>query len=248
MCVASQPQHDYLSANHLGGFLGMNETMSRKLICCFATAFTVLGASPTVLPAYAAQSSVEIAAKRTKHRGDVYLLRGFAGVFSRGLDNIGTKLEGRGVKANVIPHTDWVSATNQIIANQKRYGRKPVVLIGHSLGANAIIRMATELKKKRIRVDYMATFAATNPTLVPSNVRKITNYYFKTDGWGKPVKVARGFRGRLKNIDFSKSSTVGHFNIDKQPRLQAQVINNVLRIVKRRTSKNSNATAVASSL
>ncbi len=212
--------------------------MSCKLICCFATVLTVLGANPAVLPAYAVQSTIELAAKRTKHQGDIYLLRGFAGVFSRGLDNIGTKLADRGVTAKVIPHSDWVSATNQIISNQKRYGRKPVVLIGHSLGANAIIRMATELKKKRIRVDYMATFAATNPTLVPSNVRKITNYYFKTDGWGKPIKVARGFRGRLKNIDFSKSSTVGHFNIDKQPRLQAQVINNVLRIVKRRKSAN----------
>ena len=185
---------------------------------------------------HAAQTEIEIAAKRTKYQGDVYLLRGFAGVFSRGLDNIGSKLKGRGVKAKDISHTGWVEATNQIIANRKRFGRKPVVLIGHSLGANAIIRMATELKKRRIRVDYMATFAATNPAPVPSNVRKITNYYFKTDGWGAPIKAARGFRGRLKNIDFSKSTRVGHFNIDKQPRLQAQVINNVLRVVKRRKS------------
>ncbi len=212
--------------------------MSRKLMCCFAVSVTFSMVAAATTPTFAAQTktTIELAAKRNKHRGDVYLLRGFAGVFSRGLDNIGSKLAGRGVKAKVISHSDWVVATNQIIANQKRYGRKPVVLIGHSLGANAIIRMATELKKKRIRVDYMSTFAATSPTLVPSNVRKITNYYFKTDGWGKPVKVARGFRGRLKNIDFSKSSTVGHFNIDKQPRLQAQVINNVLRIVKRRKS------------
>ena len=212
--------------------------MKYKLVFSIAMALAIGVTIPAMRPAFAAQNSVEIAAKRKKFQGDVYLLRGFAGVFSRGLDNIGSKLEGRGVKAQVIAHTNWLSATNQIIANRKRYGRKPVILIGHSLGANAIIRMATELKKKRIRVDYMATFAATNPGLVPSNVRKITNYYFKTDGWGKPVKVARGFRGRLKNIDFSKSATVGHFNIDKQPRLQAQVINNVLRVVKKQKSAN----------
>ena len=51
---------------------------------------------------HAAQTEIEIAAKRTKYQGDVYLLRGFAGVFSRGLDNIGSKLKGRGVKAKVI--------------------------------------------------------------------------------------------------------------------------------------------------
>jgi len=185
---------------------------------------------------YAAKNHTELAAKRSKFQGDVYLLRGFAGVFSRGLDNIGTKLNKRGVDAKVIPHSSWSRAADQIIANRKRFGRKPVVLIGHSLGANAIIRIAAKLKKRRIRVNYMATFAATNPDAVPSNVRKITNYYFKTDGWGKPIKVERGFRGRLKNIDFSKSATVGHFNIDKQPRIQAQVINNVLRIIRPRKS------------
>jgi len=169
---------------------------------------------------------------KAKNKGDVYLLRGFGNVFSRGLDQIGAKLKKRGIDAEVVHHGDWNEVLSTIIANRKKYGRRPVVLIGHSLGANAILRIATALKKKRIKVQYMVTFAATNPVPVPSNVRKLTNYYFATDGWGKKIAKGRGFRGNLKNIDFSNSKTVGHFNIDKQPRLQRQVINNVLRFVK----------------
>lgn len=170
--------------------------------------------------------------KARRHQGDVFLLRGFANVFSRGLDQMGDKLQKRGIDAKVIPHGNWETALSTILANRRKHGRKPVVLIGHSLGANKAILLADALRKKRIRVDYLVTFAATNPTPIPSNVRKVTNYYFKTDGWGEPIEKGPGFRGRLKNIDFSNSKTIGHFNIEKQPRLQNQVIRNVLRFVK----------------
>ena len=171
----------------------------------------------------------ETAAARAK-RGDVYLLRGFGNVFSRGLDAMGSKLSKSGVSAKVIGHGSWQSAVRQIVKNRKKR-RTPVVLIGHSLGANKALRMAEALAKERIPVSFLVTFAATNPRPVPRNVRKATNYYFESEGWGEKLKRGPGFRGRLKNIDFSKSKTVGHFNIDKQPRLQRQVINNVLRIV-----------------
>ncbi|MEO0547513.1 MAG: lipase [Pseudomonadota bacterium] len=186
---------------------------------------------------------VDQLASSKRHRGDVYLLRGFGNVFSRGLDQMGEKLNNRGIEAQVISHTNWRTALTAILANRKKFGRKPVVLIGHSLGANQAITIAAELKKRRIRVDYLVTFAATNPKPIPSNVRKVTNYYFETDGWGKPIVKGPGFKGRMKNIDFSKDEKVGHFNIEKQPRLQEQVIRNVLRFV--RPAKKTSLTTPA---
>lgn len=183
-----------------------------------------------------AASTLLVSAKR--HSGDVFLLRGFGNVFSRGLDQMGEKLKDRGIDAQVISHTNWRTALDTILANRKKFGRKPVVLIGHSLGANQAINIATELRKRRVRVQYLVTFAATNPKPIPSNVRKVTNYYFKSGGWGEPIVKGPGFRGRLKNIDFSTDKKIGHFNIDKQPRLQEQVIRNVLRFV--RPSKSTN--------
>ncbi len=175
--------------------------------------------------------------------GEVVLLRGFGDVFSRGLDQIGDKLRDRGIDVTVTSHQQWKRVAETIIRNRRRFGRRPVILIGHSLGANAVIRLAKRLNKVRIRVDYMATFAATNPEPVPANVRRATNYFFKTDGWGKPLKRSPGFRGVIRNIDFSSDTEVGHFNIDNQPKLQNQVIRNILRHVspnrKQKTAVNS---------
>jgi len=196
--------------------------------------FSVALSIPTAYADSVKSSDNKVVAKKKKPKtsADVFLLRGFGNVFSRGLDQISVKLKKKGVKASVVHHGEWQSVLAKIILNRKKYGRRPIVLIGHSLGANAILRIADKLKSKKITVQYMVTFAATNPMPVSSNVRKLTNYYFETDGWGKKVRKGRGFRGNLKNIDFSKSKTVGHFNIEKQPKLQRQVINNVIRFVK----------------
>ncbi len=169
-----------------------------------------------------------------ENQGDVYLLRGgLGGIFSKGLDQIGRKLNQLGVRAQVLPHGNWQDITRKIIENRRKHGRRPVILIGHSLGANNSLKIANLLKRSRIRVDYMVTFAATNTIGVPSNVSTVTNYYFKTNGWGVPLRPGPGFKGRLRNIDFSKSKHIGHFNIDEQPKLQRQVITNTLRYLRK---------------
>ncbi len=173
-------------------------------------------------------------AKSARFPGDVVLIKGGFDVFSDGFDEIAAKLAKKGIDARVSRHTRVQQIANRIIANQKKYGRKPVVLIGHSWGANAVIEIAEILKRKRIRINYAVTFAPTNPKRIPSNIQKLTNYYFKSGGWGKPVRAAKGFRGRLKNIDVSPNSDIGHFNIDENPKLQNQVIRNIQRFVKRR--------------
>lgn len=183
---------------------------------------------PELSQSTAHAEQVELA-KKARYRGDVILIKGGFNVFSDGLDTIAGKLRKRGLKVHVRRHSEYQSIAAGIIANQKKHGRKPIVLIGHSWGANSAIKIAKILRKKRLRVNYLASFAATDPEPVPSNVRKLTNYYFKTDGWGKPVKRGRGFRGTLKNIDMSKKKSVHHFNVEQQPRLQSQVIRNVLR-------------------
>lgn len=161
--------------------------------------------------------------------GEVYLLRGFADVFSRGLDEMGSQLRARGVDARVQGHLGWRGVARAIIANTKSQGREPVILVGHSLGANAVISIAERLADQGIPVDYMAIFAATDPDPVPANVRRVVNYYFETNGWGEPLRPGPGFRGSLVNKDFSRSATVGHFNIDKQRPLQAEVVGEILR-------------------
>lgn len=174
----------------------------------------------------------KLAASKISFAGDVIFVRGGFNVFSSGLDQMAAKLRKRGIKSQVISHTSTTLTVAKIVKRQKRFGRKPIVLIGHSWGANEVIRIAQGLLKKRVQVSYMVTFAATNPPPIPRNVLKVTNYYFKKDGWGKPIRRGKGARGRLKNIDLSTTPGIHHFNIDESPKLQRQVIRNVLRYVR----------------
>ena len=198
-------------------------------LCFFSLAFGLISNASATENGMAATIQL---AKKGRFQGDVILVRGGFDVFSRGMDQMATKLVKKGVKAKVFKYTQTKQIADHIISNQKKFGRKPIVLIGHSWGANAIIRVAKILEKQKLKVTYMATFAATAPEPAPTNIKKLTNYYFKKDGWGKPVSTMKGFRGRLKNIDMSNNPEIHHFNVEEQPRLQNQVIRNVLRFVK----------------
>lgn len=171
---------------------------------------------------------------RTAPQADVYLLRGFGDIFSTGIDEIGRQLQANGVDAHVEGHQAWRFVLNRILADQRNNSRAPVVLIGHSLGANAVIDIAAALEKKGIQVAYMATFAATAPAPLPGNIRRVVNFYFKQHGWGLPLTAGPRFRGSLDNRDFSGMKDIGHFNIEKQRPLQDEVVRNVLGIVRSR--------------
>lgn len=159
---------------------------------------------------------------------DIYILRGFGDFLSRGLDDLSRKLTKRGLNNTIASHNHWEKIMRQILANRKIYGPRPIVLIGHSLGANSILLMARELKKSRVSISYMVTYAATNTIPVASNVQHLTNYYFETSGWGVKIRPAKSFKGILENRDFSNQKSIGHFNIEKQPFLHDEVIERVL--------------------
>lgn len=212
-----------------------------KLAMCLSiwVIASVPGSAATKAVEQASQPSQQIALRRHRYQGDVYLLRGFGDVFSRGLDDMGAKLQSLGIDAKVGRHTDWRRATTAIIANQKKYGRVPVVLIGHSLGANAIIRIAEKLQRHKITVQYLATFEPTEQLEIPSNVKRAVNYYLSNSSMGLPLKKQRGSRGSFKNINLVSVPGVGHFNIDEQKNLQKKVISRVLRFVKPNRRKKS---------
>lgn len=164
---------------------------------------------------------------------EVVLLRGFGDVFSRGLDTIGAELAADGVPAVVAGHNSWRRIEKGIVARRRQGARGAIVLVGHSLGANAVTIMAAELGREGIEVDLLVSLAATAPKPVPANVRRAVNFYFSSGGWGEALLPGSGFRGRLDNRDCSRIAGVGHFNIEKQAAIQRQVVAAVLAAVGR---------------
>jgi hypothetical protein len=111
-----------------------------------------------------------------------------------------------------------------------------VVLIGHSLGANATLDVADELNKQNIPVDLIVTFDATRPQPVPKNVLHLVNFY-QENGFGKRVSPGQGFQGELTNHDLTAETGLSHTTIEKSPRLHAMVMQKIANIVKQDLAK-----------
>jgi hypothetical protein len=77
----------------------------------------------------------------------------------------------------------------------------------------------------------LVTLAPYRQNPVPTNVIRAINYY-QSSGWGAPVAVEPGFRGKLSNIDVREDSTVSHINIDKSARIQAEIEREIGTVVK----------------
>jgi thioesterase domain-containing protein len=178
-------------------------------------AFFLLFVAGLVQPAHAA--------------GHIYLLRGFAGIFSTGLDELGEMLTKRGYKATVHSYTEYPGLAEQAAAEQKS-GKGPIVIIGHSFGAEAAISMAEEMKKRGASVALIVSFAPTVRLTTPSNVRQVVNYY-----QGEvPISKTSRSGGHIANVNLTARSDVNHFNIEKIQRFQMQVLTKVRAVVPRR--------------
>ncbi|ABE62559.1 conserved hypothetical protein [Nitrobacter hamburgensis X14] len=165
------------------------------------------------------------------HRpGHVYLMRGLFNVFSLGMDELAAKLEKVGVKAEAVSYTSWSSLADSITAQYRAGNHEPIILMGHSYGADTTISLARKLNDNRIPVALIVNFDPTAPDRIPRNVRRIINFYVPTE-WGRPVEAGKKFRGRLSNLN--ESGKYGHFGIDKADALHRKAIAAVLQAVGR---------------
>jgi hypothetical protein len=161
----------------------------------------------------------------------VILLRGWFGVFSTGLDAIADALKAKGIRAEVAGHLSWKAAADEILREHAEGKTDALVLVGHSQGANNVIDMARVLESQNVPVALLVTLAPYKQNPLPANVLRAVNYY-QSSGWGAPVTAGPGFRGKLSNIDVTEESTVSHINIDKSPRIQAEIAREIGAIVK----------------
>jgi len=153
----------------------------------------------------------------------VYLLRGWFGVFSTGLDTMAEELRAKGIKAEAVGHLAWRSTASKVVREREAGKTVRLVLIGHSQGGNNAIDIARELEGRKIPVDLLITLAPWLQDPVPSNVVRALNYY-QSGGWGSPLTAAPGFKGELSNIDLANDPNTFHANIDKNARIQAEIV------------------------
>jgi hypothetical protein len=154
----------------------------------------------------------------------VYLLRGFMNVFSLGMDDLAEQIRANGIAATVTNHADIDLIVPQIVSRYQAGDHGAIVLIGHSLGADAVIDMAQALDRYGVPVAAAILFDGTAPHTVPGNVATAVNFTLRFS-----IAPAADFHGTLSNVDLQGDQSVDHLNIDKTPQLQAQALGYVLR-------------------
>jgi hypothetical protein len=156
----------------------------------------------------------------------VFLLRGWFGIFSTGLDSVADQLRAFGIEAEVAGHLNWSNEVGEILRDRSAGRTDRLVLVGHSQGANNVIDMARSLEGYNVTVDLLVTLSPFLQKPIPANVVKAINYY-QAPGWGQPIAADGGFHGKIVNINLADDATISHIGIDKSPRIQAEIVQEI---------------------
>ena len=178
-----------------------------------------------MLPA-GAQSAKVAAHETAVSRPHVYLMRGLLNIFSLGMDQLAAQIARRTASkpASTITRSRR-SIVSQITQQYRAGDHGPYILVGHSLGADAVMTMAQELNAKGVPVALVVPFDGTGSYLAPRNVSCVLNLTQRDYAYMRP---GAGFHGKLSNVDVSGDPAIDHFTIDKSPRVQANALNSVL--------------------
>jgi pimeloyl-ACP methyl ester carboxylesterase len=177
------------------------------------------------------------------YAGNVYLIRGWIGIWSYGVDHIGQKINAAGVRASVFQEDQWQAVTDTII---KEYANtpahEPLILIGHSYGADDVIRMAKRLGENSIPVDLVITLDPVVPPKVPSSIKLCYNIYqpslldslpfFRGIALETETPAAKNLQNvniRAERRDLLESDT-DHFNIEKNGKIHSEIVKKVLEV------------------
>lgn len=171
----------------------------------------------------------------------IYLLKGLLNVFSTGLDTLAGELAARGYKVEVHNHLEYEELADKAVKQQKA-DKGAVIIIGHSLGADAAVSMAEKMRTEGAKVKLLVTFGLDDKRPAPLNVAHIMNFYFGTNG----ITKSPGFKGTIKNVNMLGDEGVNHFNVEKIEGLHAKVIAEIRSLTgSPRTSRSHQSSATA---
>jgi hypothetical protein len=130
-------------------------------------------------------------------RAHVYLLRGLMNIFSLGMDTLAEKIQRHGLYATVHNHTEWQALADQAATAYRAGKEGPIIIVGHSLGADAVMQMSAYLGRKGVPVALAVPFDARGSYATSSNVGRLLNL----------THVGYGYMSRSLGIYGSQSLT-----------------------------------------
>jgi hypothetical protein len=107
--------------------------------------------------------------------GKVYCARGFLGVFSTGMMQLADRIDTKeGITAISIADVECPRLQDWLVNEYKKGTLKePLVLLGHSYGADDLIKVAAGLQEVGATVDLLVLIEPVTPSPVPTNVKRV---------------------------------------------------------------------------
>jgi hypothetical protein len=182
-----------------------------------------------------------------EYPGHVYAMRGFIGVWSLGIDQLVHELSTQNIiDASVLPDSVGISV-GSLIKDAWRKGtlKEPLILVGHSWGADDQVRAARYLNKYNIPVTLLLLLDPVTPPSVPPNVERCICIY-KSHPATDFIPVWRGvpvvaedpkktwltdINLRTANVGFDTTS-INHVNIVSDPHILQMEIDDIEQVCK----------------
>ena len=174
----------------------------------------------------------------------VYLMRGLLNIFSLGMDQLAAQIARNGIDASVYNHSVEETVVGTIVQKYRAGDHGPYILVGHSLGADAVMVMAQQLNAQGVPVALVVPFDGTESYTAPANVSCVVNLTQRKYAY---MQAGAGFHGKLSNVDVSSDTSIDHVTIDKSPRLQAMALKEIMQAARGQSCRpaGTNAPAVA---
>ena len=204
-------------------------------------------AAQTTKPAHAA--APHAASNHAPSRDDalhphVYLMRGLLNIFYLGMDQLAAQIARNGIDASVYNHSVEETVVGTIVQKYRAGDHGPYILVGHSLGADAVMVMAQQLNSQGVPVALVVPFDGTESYTAPANVSCVVNLTQRKYAY---TQAGAGFHGKLSNVDVSSDTSIDHVTIDKSPRLQAMALKEIMQAARGQSCRpaGTNVPAVA---
>jgi pimeloyl-ACP methyl ester carboxylesterase len=207
------------------------------LTCALTGCMDITGRGPAPLA-----KTVGPVTARYPRVGHIYCMRGWLGIFSTGMDALADEIDKQvGAPAVSVADEEWRRLKGWLIQeHDKGQIQEPLVLLGHSWGADDMIRVSEELKAQHISVDLLVLIDPVTPPPVPSNVKRVYCIYKShpvsdvMPFWrGVPATVADPKATPIQNIDLRtanvgfKTDAIDHINIEKSPDVHRMVMDQI---------------------
>ncbi len=136
--------------------------------------------------------SQRVVSHQAVSRPHVYLMRGLLNIFSLGMDQLAAQIQQHGIDASVYNHTLADVIVAKIVHMYRAGDHGPYMLVGHSLGADAVMGMAQQLNAQGVPVALVVPVDGTGSSAASRNVACVINLTQRSYAYMRP---GVGFHG-----------------------------------------------------